>query len=144
VAGSEFTADNGATRIAPGSHRWEPDREASEDELVPAAMRQGSAVVYFGRTIHHAGVNTTEGGRTAYIFGYSVGWLRQEEAILIECSPDYVATLPERAQQLIGYRAYSPIVGWAADRDPDLLTRPAPAGHTWPASMAATELTAAS
>jgi ectoine hydroxylase-related dioxygenase (phytanoyl-CoA dioxygenase family) len=144
VAGSEFTADNGATRIAPGSHRWEPDREASEDELVPAAMRQGSAVVYFGRTIHHAGVNTTEGGRTAYIFGYSVGWLRQEEAILIECSPDYVATLPERAQQLIGYRAYSPIVGWAADRDPDLLTRPAPAGYTWPASMAATELTAAS
>jgi hypothetical protein len=141
VAGSEFTADNGATRVAPGSHRWDTAREASEAELEPAAMETGSALVYFGRTIHHAGVNTTATGRTAYIFGYSVGWLRQEECLMVECPPEYAATLPERAQQLIGYKAYSPIVGWAADRDPDLLTRPAPPGYTWPASMAATELT---
>ena len=143
VAGSAFTADNGATRIAPGSHRWDPEREATADGLEPAAMAEGSAVVYFGRTIHHAGVNITDRGRTAYIFGYSVGWLRQEEALLVECPAAYAATLPERAQQLVGYKAYSPIVGWAADRDPDLLTRPAPPGYTWPASMAASELTTA-
>ena len=135
VAGSEFTADNGATRIAPGSHRWPRDRSATAADLVPAAMPIGSAVIYTGRTVHHAGRNHTDEGRTAFIFGYSVGWLRQEENLLVECDRDYAATLPRRAQQLIGYEAYSPIVGWAADRDPDLLTQPAPPGYTWPASL---------
>ena len=143
VAGSEFTAANGATRIAPGSHRWDPARVATDDELVPAAMPEGSAVVYTGRTIHAAGRNTTDRGRTAFIFGYSVGWLRQEENLLIECPPEIARALPERAQQLIGYQVYSPILGWAAERDPELLTRPAPPGYTWPASMASDELAAA-
>jgi ectoine hydroxylase-related dioxygenase (phytanoyl-CoA dioxygenase family) len=140
VAGTEFTADNGATRVAPGSHRWDPERKVTPQDLEPAAMVQGSALVYFGRTIHHAGANVTDSGRTAYIFGYSVGWLRQEENLLVECPTEYAVTLPERAQQLIGYKAYSPIVGWAADRDPELLTRAAPPGHQWPAALA-TEVT---
>ena len=143
VAGSDFTADNGATRIAPGSHLWPIDRNACDDDLVPATMPAGSVVVYTGRTIHGAGRNTTDRGRTAFIFGYSVGWLRQEENLLVENPPELAARLPERAQQLIGYRVYSPILGWAAERDPDLLTRPAPPGYLWPASMAGTELAAA-
>jgi ectoine hydroxylase-related dioxygenase (phytanoyl-CoA dioxygenase family) len=109
--------------------------------MEPAAMDTGAALVYFGRTIHAAGVNNTDDGRMAYIFGYSVGWLRQEENLLVENPPELACRLPERAQQLVGYQAYSPIVGWAAERDPDLLTRPAPPGHTWPAAMA-TEITA--
>jgi hypothetical protein len=137
VAGSDFTAENGATRIAPGSHLWDPDRQVTVDDMEPASMVKGSAVVYYGRTIHAAGRNTTDAGRTAYIFGYSLGWLRQEESLLIECPKEYAMQLPERAQQLIGYQAYSPIVGWAADRDPDLLTQPAPPGYTWPAALAA-------
>ncbi len=140
VAGSDFTAENGATRIAPGSHRWPVDRECTDDDLVPATMPEGSAVVYTGRTVHAAGQNTTDAGRRAYIFGYSVGWLRQEENVLLENPPELVARLPERAQQLVGYQAYSPILGWAAERDPDNLSRPGPPGYTWPASMAAIEL----
>jgi ectoine hydroxylase-related dioxygenase (phytanoyl-CoA dioxygenase family) len=143
VAGSEFTAGNGATRIAPGSHRWPTEREGTDQDFVPAAMPVGSAVVYTGRTLHGAGRNTTTAGRTALIFGYSVGWLRQEENLLVEHPPELVARLPERAQQLVGYEAYSPILGWAAERDPANLSRPAPPGHTWPASVAAAELASA-
>jgi ectoine hydroxylase-related dioxygenase (phytanoyl-CoA dioxygenase family) len=106
-------------------------------------MPVGSAVVYTGRTLHGAGRNTTTAGRTALIFGYSVGWLRQEENLLVEHPPELVARLPERAQQLVGYEAYSPILGWAAERDPANLSRPAPPGHTWPASVAAAELASA-
>lgn len=136
VAGSEFTAANGATRLAPGSHRWEAGWTCDVADMVPAAMRRGSALVYFGRTVHAAGRNGTDSGRMAYIFGYSVGWLRQEENLLVENPPELAARLPERARQLIGYQVYSPILGWAAGRDPDLLTRPAPPGYRWPASMA--------
>jgi ectoine hydroxylase-related dioxygenase (phytanoyl-CoA dioxygenase family) len=135
VAGSEFTAANGATLVAPGSHRWPVDRSAAGDDLEPATMATGSALVYLGRTVHAAGVNTTDTGRLAYIFGYSVGWLRQEENLLVENPPALARRLPERAQQLVGYQVYSPIVGWAAGRDPELLTRPAPADYRWPASV---------
>ena len=31
---SDFTEANGATRIVPGSHKWEKDREATEKEIV--------------------------------------------------------------------------------------------------------------
>jgi ectoine hydroxylase-related dioxygenase (phytanoyl-CoA dioxygenase family) len=86
--------------------------------------------------VHAAGVNTTDTGRMAYIFGYSVGWLRQEENLLIENPPSLACRLPERAQQLVGYQVYSPIVGWAAERDPELLTQPAPPDYRWPASLA--------
>lgn len=135
VAGSEFTAANGATLLAPGSHRWPAGQTIERADMTPAEMSRGSALVYYGRTLHAAGINTTDGGRTAYIFGYSLGWLRQEENLLVENPPELAARLPERVQQLIGYQAYSPIVGWAAGRDPELLTRPAPAGYTWPASV---------
>lgn len=136
VAGSAFTAANGATRLAPGSHRWEAGWSCEVTDMIPAEMERGSALVYFGRTVHAAGRNETDGGRMAYIFGYSVGWLRQEENLLVENPPELAARLPERAQQLVGYQVYSPILGWAAGRDPDLLTRPAPPGYRWPASMA--------
>lgn len=43
-----LTADNGATRVVPGSHRWAPDRIATDDELVPAEMAADSAVGYLG------------------------------------------------------------------------------------------------
>lgn len=136
VAGTDFTRENGATRVVPGSHAWPEDRVATEADAVPAEMTAGSAMIYFGRTVHGAGVNTTDGPRMAFIFGYSVGWLRQEENILVECPPEVVAALPERVQQLVGYQAYSPVLGWAAGRDLDLLTRPAPPDQVWPASLA--------
>ena len=48
IALVDFTADNGATRVAPGSHRWPDDRVATDADLVPAEMRAGSAVIYLG------------------------------------------------------------------------------------------------
>ena len=38
---TEFTAENGATRVVPGSHRGKPDRDASESEVVQAEMSRG-------------------------------------------------------------------------------------------------------
>ena len=46
--------------------------------------------------------------------------------ITLEDVPEVARGLPERAQQLIGYRA-SPALGWVSDRDPDNLLR-APGG----------------
>ena len=45
VALGEYTADMGATRLVPGSHRWPYDREPQPDEVAIAEMAPGAAVV---------------------------------------------------------------------------------------------------
>lgn len=51
----DFTTSNGATLIAPGSHRWPAERRPRPQELVSAVMPAGSALVYSGRLWHAAG-----------------------------------------------------------------------------------------
>jgi Phytanoyl-CoA dioxygenase (PhyH) len=49
---NEFTEENGATLVIPGSHRWDPDRAPTYDERVPAVM---PVLLYLGDTYHFAG-----------------------------------------------------------------------------------------
>jgi ectoine hydroxylase-related dioxygenase (phytanoyl-CoA dioxygenase family) len=110
IALVDFTADNGATRVAPGSHRWAADRVASPDELVPAEMTAGSAIVYLGSTLHGGGPNTTSDVRRRGMHvSYCVGWLRTEENQYLATPIDVVRTLPRESQALLGYAAHDAI-----------------------------------
>ena len=42
----DFTADNGATEVVPGSQNWPADREPQPSEVVKVIMPAGSAVVF--------------------------------------------------------------------------------------------------
>jgi ectoine hydroxylase-related dioxygenase (phytanoyl-CoA dioxygenase family) len=107
IALVDFTADNGATRVVPGSHRWEPDRVATPDELVPAEMAAGSAVVYLGSALHGGGANTTtDVRRRGMHVSYCSGWLRTEENQYLATPIDVVRTLPRESQALLGYAAH--------------------------------------
>ena len=59
IALEDFDAENGATRVVPGSHRWPRDRKPTESEIAVAEMKTGSAVIYLGSAIHAGGANTT-------------------------------------------------------------------------------------
>ncbi len=120
---SDFSADNGATRFARGSHLWEPERKAGDADIVQAVMPRGSVALWLGATLHGMSVNHTDTPRTGMVSGYCVGWLRQEENQYVVCPPDVAVTLPEKVQQLIGYRAHSPRLGWVEGRDSELLLR---------------------
>ena len=110
IALVDFTADNGATRVAPGSHRWPRDRAATPDELVPAEMAAGSAVIYLGSTLHGGGANvTTDVRRRGMHVSYCVGWLRTEENQYLATPIDVVRTLPRESQALLGYAAHDGI-----------------------------------
>lgn len=110
IALNDFSADNGATRVVPGSHRWDRERVAGPDELVPAEMRAGSAVIYLGSTLHGGGPNTTENSRRrAMHLSFVVGWLRTEENNYLVNPIETVRDLPERAQELLGYRVHDAI-----------------------------------
>jgi ectoine hydroxylase-related dioxygenase (phytanoyl-CoA dioxygenase family) len=106
----DFTADNGATRVVPDSHRWEPDRLPEEEELIAAEMPAGSAVIYLGSTLHAGGANTTANEwRRGMHLSYCVGWLRTEENHYLASPLETVRSLPRSSQELLGFAAHDAI-----------------------------------
>ena len=107
---TDFTIDNGATRVVPGSHRWPSEREALEEEIIQAEMSAGSALMYLGSTIHGGGANrTTDQHRRGMFLGYVVGWLRTEENTFLTVPIEKVRDMPVRIQELLGYKAQQAI-----------------------------------
>ena len=105
----DFTRENGATRLVPGSHRWKRGRAPSDAELACAEMRAGSAVVYLGSTLHGGGNNTTNAPRRGVHLSYTLGWLRTEENNYLAVPPDVASTLPRECQALLGYAVHDAI-----------------------------------
>ena len=140
IAFVDFTRENGATRVVPGSHRW-PERERSPIEQFTAApptaeqiayaeMPAGSAVVYSGGTLHGGGANSTDVARRGAHLSYCLGWLRTEENNYLSTPPAVAAQLPRLAQELLGYAVHDGIprgggyLGMVRSQDPiELLAR---------------------
>lgn len=98
---TDFTETNGATRVVPGSHRWEPGRVPREEEICLATMPRGSALIYTGNAMHSGGANREAEARTGLYLGYIVSWLRPIENHLVTNSPGDVFDLPVSAQRLL-------------------------------------------
>jgi ectoine hydroxylase-related dioxygenase (phytanoyl-CoA dioxygenase family) len=110
IALVDFTAETGATVVAPGSHRWERGRAPLPEELACAEMPAGSAVVYLGSTIHAGGRNSTaDRWRRGMHMSFVVGWLRTEENNYLATPPDVARRLPRRSQELLGYAVHDAI-----------------------------------
>jgi len=105
---SDFTAENGATRVVPGSHLWSDySRQATDDEITQAVMPAGSGMIYLGKTMHSAGANKTENeARYGMHLSYVLGWLTPEEAGCLGVTEDRAKTFTKQQQQLLGYRCY--------------------------------------
>lgn len=107
---TDFTPENGATRVVPGSHRWSKGREARPEEITSAEMKAGSALIYLGTTIHGGGANvTTSDKRRGMFLGYLVGWLRTEENMFLTVPIEKVRNMPKRVQELLGYKPHHAI-----------------------------------
>ena len=100
---TDFTEENGATHIVPGSHKWELGRQARRDESVQAIMEAGSVLLYNGTVIHSGGENRGDTARIALNVTYTLGWLRQEENQYLSCPPEIARNLDPRLTDLIGY-----------------------------------------
>ena len=110
VALVDFTATNGATRVAPGSHLWDPARFPADDEIAQAVMPAGSVVIYLGSTIHGGGANTTaDEWRRGVHLSYTLGWLRTEENNYLAVPPSVARGLPRLCQEILGYSVHDAI-----------------------------------
>lgn len=103
---TDFTADNGATNLVPGSHLWPQDRQAAPDEVVAAEMNAGSMLVWMGGTLHGAGANRSNDWRYGVFLSYSLGWLRQEENQYLDVPADLASELSKELRALVGYKMF--------------------------------------
>ncbi len=110
---TDFTEENGATVIAPGSNHWEGLMpEVPEHTKCRATMPAGSALLYSGKVIHGGGANVTDDQwRVGLHAGFCKGWLRAEENFQLTIPLEVARTMPDRAHYLLGFRSYSPEFG---------------------------------
>ena len=133
----EFTDDNGATRVIPGSNTWAADRAADASLTVGAEMPAGSVLIYSGSVFHGGGANGTDGRRVAVNIDYSLGWLRQEENQYLSCPPAVAATLPRVLARLLGYSRAAYALGYFGDTQDPIEALGATAGRGFTDPVAA-------
>ncbi len=100
----EFTVENGATRLIPGSHRFDRMRSPDEKDAISAPMPKGSVLFYLGWTLHGGGANRSNAPRSCLITTYSLGWLRAEENHFLQVPRDVAESYPDHIQHLLGYQ----------------------------------------
>jgi ectoine hydroxylase-related dioxygenase (phytanoyl-CoA dioxygenase family) len=122
---SDFTAENGATRVIPGSNHFDDRLEFAEAETIPAEMATGSVLFYTGSLYHGAGANRSDAVRYGVNITYNASWLRQEENQYLSVPLEVARTLPVELLRLMGYQRGAYALGYVDDlRDPIEVVRP--------------------
>ena len=107
----DFTADNGATMVLPGSHRWGQRPPNPEDQAIPVVMPAGSCVFFVGTLWHGGGANNTTRERLAVTAQYCQPWLRPMEAFTLSISREIARTVSDDIRRMLGYSIHPPFVG---------------------------------
>jgi len=125
---SDFTAENGATRVIPGSHLYEDKLQFGHDDCEAAEMPAGSVFVYTGAVYHGGGANRSSATRYGLNLTYARSWLRQEENQYLSVPAEIARALPDELLKLIGYQRGAYALGYVDDvRDPLEVLRGKPA-----------------
>lgn len=122
---TDFTAENGATRVIPGSNHLDDRLQFAEADTEPAEMAKGSVLLYTGSLYHGGGANRSDAVRCGVNITYNVAWLRQEENQYLTVPHDVARTLPVELLRLMGYARGAYALGYVDDlRDPIEVLRP--------------------
>ena len=112
---TDFTEENGATRVVPGSSDWPDGRRAESHEKAQAVMDAGSVLLYTGSVIHSGGENRSAADRIGINITYCLGWLRTEENQYLSCPPEIAKDLDPELQELMGYTMGNYALGYYSD-----------------------------
>lgn len=103
----DFTVENGATMVVPGSHLSgrEPNAETdAEANWVHAVGKAGSVVIFEGRVWHTTGINRTTETRTGLTTNFCAPMFRQQENYLLGTRPEVLDELSDEMLELIGFK----------------------------------------
>ncbi len=116
----EFTQQNGATVVIPGSHLWD-DRQPTEDDLKnlePVVMPAGSVVLFLGTLWHAGGANRSDAARLCVSAQYCAPWCRTQENYSLSLSRETVKKCSEHIQRMLGYSIHAPFMGFVDGKHP--------------------------
>lgn len=126
----DFTEDNGATEVIPGSHRWGMEHPSDRaHEVSKAVMSAGSVIVFDAGLWHRGGANASTGTRLAISPQYCQPWLRPQESQLLIVPPDRAKACSTRVRSMLGYSIHPPFVGQVDGMHPLRLVDPAYREH---------------
>jgi ectoine hydroxylase-related dioxygenase (phytanoyl-CoA dioxygenase family) len=121
----EFTADNGATEVVPGSHQWGDEHIPTDRDAVKVLMAAGSVLLFAGNLLHRGGANRGTSIRLAITPQYCAPWLRQIENMVLAVPPERARDYSERIQALLGYSVVEPgFMGYVDGLHPRRLVDP--------------------
>ncbi len=116
---TDFTEENGATRLAPGSHRWGNRERVDPANTIAAAMPQGALLLYTGSVYHGGGTNQSEQWRSGLSLQHALGWLTQSTNQFLECAPSEVGHWSDELLRFVGYAKTGNGLGyWRDSEDP--------------------------
>lgn len=110
IALTDFTEENGATRVIPGSNDWDDYEDRGTPEMtVPAEMKAGDVIFFNGKVSHGGGANVTENQlRRGLTIPLQPSFLTPEEAYPLLVDLELAKTLSPRVQKLLGFRSQYP------------------------------------
>ncbi|MFE5285952.1 phytanoyl-CoA dioxygenase family protein [Nocardia sp. NPDC056611] len=120
----DFTADNGATDLVPGSHLWGDELPDESTPREPIVMRAGSCVFFGGTLWHGGGANRSAHPRLALTAQYCEPWLRPQEAFTLSMTRDTVRAVSEDIRRMLGYSIHPPFIGQVDGMHPKRLLEP--------------------
>lgn len=116
---TDFTRENGATRIVPGSHLWkERPAYGAHHDSIPAEMSRGSLLIWNGSLWHGGGANHSDQRRVGIAMNYCAGFLRQQENQQLGIPPDVARGFSDRLLQLAGFGTYRGLIGHIDKQSP--------------------------
>ena len=119
---TDFTEENGATRLCPGTHLADHSPNPLEHyESIPAVMEKGSVLVWVGSMWHGGGANTTRTRRVGIAMNYCAGYIRQQENQQLGIPLETLKRFPRRLQELCGFSIYNGLIGHIDKQHPGKL-----------------------
>lgn len=119
----DFTEENGATVVIPGSHLWDDRMPTASDleNLQPVVMPAGSVVFFVGTLWHGGGANRSDSPRLCVTAQYCAPWCRTQENYSLSISRDTVKKCSEHIQRMLGYSIHPPFMGFVDGKHPKRL-----------------------
>jgi ectoine hydroxylase-related dioxygenase (phytanoyl-CoA dioxygenase family) len=129
VAFDEFTKDNGATRLIPGSHLWGPKsgnnssstllKSTPDASLTIPALYPAGSVVYFISTLWHSGgANAQSTPRNSLTVQYCQPYIRRIENQFLCVDPRRLDEVDPRIVSMLGYSTFAGFIGYADALNP--------------------------
>jgi ectoine hydroxylase-related dioxygenase (phytanoyl-CoA dioxygenase family) len=106
IALDDFTADNGATLLIPGSHLWGDERQPTREEMIPAVMPAGSMLYFLNTVWHSGGANRTGRDRNGITLQYCQPWMRPYENMMIGVGWEDLDQIPKPLLALMGFSTH--------------------------------------